>query len=599
MHLSTTSVVLPARVVGGSELPVVIKFLFDAIQYDREIEARVQLNAPARLTHGASKRWAEIDAADRRIIRGLPFPILQDEAKEIYVVIMERGDKNLLNAISDEWSDPTWSEKIRAAIEDIASGLKELHSQGVTHGDVKPRNIVRFAGVVASVSAAASARGASAVPAGDSGGGAAAPTSAASPSVGGGASSASVSFVPRAPGPPNRDRFQFRLIDLDASRPFHTAAAPSPIGPKLSTAYAPPEALTATPCGTCAKAVRFDWRRGEMPSTAATDAWGLGASIYEMLTSQPLFRKIGVRGKGADEIDDDELPELAAWDDAKLQAKLRKIPVGDAMAKDLVGQLLARDPAARPSMDFVLNHPFVTGFSFDVFISHRWGPDDALSAELYSSLSRRLGGVAKKRVFFDRASSTIGQPEGFEREFCAALSRSRVFVPIISRAAVHRWVVPDGRMDHVLLEHRLARELAIRGRLAAILPVFVGEGSDSSAKPFANAPAASDAVVSIVEDELRRLATDPVISLGLSAIEPRSPKQVMDFLDSILHPPSLPGCFEGPDSEEYLAIIRKIVECTTRAIADAPRLDAAASASSSLCQCSVAPSPPVPPPAVV
>lgn len=48
--------------------------------------------------------------------------------------------------------------------------------------------------------------------------------------------------------------------------------------------------------------------------------------------------------------------------------------------------------------------------------------------------------------------------------FVDGLARSRAFLPIVSRAAVAGWesIEADAECDNVLLEHRLALELAVR-----------------------------------------------------------------------------------------------------------------------------------------
>jgi hypothetical protein len=139
----------------------------------------------------------------------------------------------------------------------------------------------------------------------------------------------------------------------------------------------------------------------------------------------------------------------------------------------LLSLLLARDPAKRPSAARVLEHPFVTGRdaarlsgeppAWDVFISYRVASDASLAQDLYEALK-----AAGLRVFYDKECLRLGK--SWRDGFCAGLSSSRAFVPLLSRGGFNcvdaagrpvlgrNWgaLAADSPVDNVLLEHRLA-----------------------------------------------------------------------------------------------------------------------------------------------
>ena len=71
--------------------------------------------------------------------------------------------------------------------------------------------------------------------------------------------------------------------------------------------------------------------------------------------------------------------------------------ISDSLARNLISQMLTKDPARRPLMSQVLAHPFFTGRSsarlvgfdpeYDVFISYRVASDAHHAEQLFSLLS--------------------------------------------------------------------------------------------------------------------------------------------------------------------------------------------------------------------
>lgn len=105
----------------------------------------------------------------------------------------------------------------------------------------------------------------------------------------------------------------YRLIDFDAAVPLGEVRPA-----KLSTAYAPPEAFVRSPAPL---------------ATTAVDAWGLGATLYRMLSSTTL-----VHATDADDVASmAERSVISTWADATKVAKLSSI--ADMRARNLLGQV--------------------------------------------------------------------------------------------------------------------------------------------------------------------------------------------------------------------------------------------------------------------
>lgn len=254
----------------------------------------------------------------------------------------------------------------------------------------------------------------------------------------------------------------YKLIDFDAA-----VRAGAPLS-RTSSAYAPPEVAAA--------------RRGDGPlpcASPAHDMWALGALTAFLLTGGSLLH--------ADEADEllhaaDEAV-VATWADAAREAALA--PVTDPIARNFLTRLLCRDPIKRWSAAQVLEHSFVTrkpparlegdAFEYDVFISYRVRVDRGIAQALYEALVAR--GL---RVFWDSKCLLTGRD--WAQAFCAALAKSRAFVPLVSKGAIESWGGPPspGRLtrdkpcDNVMLEHILAQELRWQGLVRLVIPVFIG-----------------------------------------------------------------------------------------------------------------------------
>ncbi len=472
-----------------------------------------------------------------------------------YMLVLAAGDRALAAVIDHERSVPTWKDEVRRATHDIAAALAHMHAQGVIHGDVKPRNVVRVgasyrlidldaaarfpggtAGTktstafappellralhrhrrrqarIASAGAGGAARNAAAAT-GRSADGAASNATAASTSV--------VTFASGLSEEPQDDE------DEDEA----TAGAGGAAAAAGGAAGAVPDAAKA-------------FESGVVPADPSFDIWSLGASLFQLMTGHTL-----IHADASDNaVSPADLRDLSKWSDEDKSAKLAHIT--DPKARHLLSLLLYRDPAKRPMAARVLEHPFVTGretirlenqeADWDVFLSYRVAADEALARDLHARLK-----AAGLRVWFDKAEGCIPLGREWRSAFCAGLCTSRAFVPIVSRAAMNalerdepvpgqNWnaLRDDSPCDNVLLEHRLALELKERRLLELICPVFVGDetkfaGNRKRAGPvtpvhegfdFAGAPSKSNAaVVASVEAELRAQLDDAGMGAPLIA----------------------------------------------------------------------------------
>ena len=296
-----------------------------------------------------------------------------------------------------------------------------------------------------------------------------------------------------------RENQRIKLIDLDACASLKDGYS----GAKFSSAFLPPEMIH---ChlhvsnddggdGTSAqtylkhykvKTFQVDLQTGLpittdlpydlVPAAIAHDVWSLGVILFQMCTGEPLFL-----ANDEDNIDEGNLEILFEFSEEFKAKKMKKIK--DTKARNLIGQLLNKDPKKRPGMNLIAIHPFITGKSaarmvgeeaeFDVFISYRVASDAAHVERLYNILTK-LG----VKVWWDKKCLLPGEP--WEEGFCQGLIKSRAFVPLLSRGAIKNPTVPwqnfenlteGSRCDNVFLEHRLALELREMGFIEKIYPV--------------------------------------------------------------------------------------------------------------------------------
>ena len=145
-----------------------------------------------------------------------------------------------------------------------------------------------------------------------------------------------------------------------------------------------------------------------VPASYSYDTWSLGVVLFELCAGIPLFL-----ANSEDNVLVENLLDLYAFTD-KYKNK-RMLEIQNLEARNLVSQMLMKDPYKRPRMPQVLAHPFLTGrkaprmlgetADFDVFISYRVQSDLEHAEMLYNKLT-----AAGLRVWWDKKSLSPGVP---------------------------------------------------------------------------------------------------------------------------------------------------------------------------------------------
>ena len=214
----------------------------------------------------------------------------------------------------------------------------------------------------------------------------------------------------------------------------------------------------------------------------------------------------------------DNLFALADWSPDLKADKLADVP--DKFARNLLSQMLHKDPLQRPSLARVLAHPLLSGKKvarlvgekpkYDVFLSYRVASDAHHVEKLYNLLTAQ-----GFKVYWDKLCLLPGVD--WEQGFCEGLVSSRAFVPLLSRDAINHpdkpWqnfskLTPDSNCDNVFLEHRLAVELQGLGLIEKMFPVFIGN-LDATTSEYSHYfgsgchPSLPDTAIKSVEEKLR------------------------------------------------------------------------------------------------
>ena len=382
-------------------------------------------------------------------------------AEKLYLLVMPLADRNLFVALKQErWAGKNM-EEVRHVFVQLVHCVEYMHDKGVLHADLKPLNIVRTGA-------------------------------------------------------------QWKLIDLDAA----CEIGKEPVGHKSSSAYVPPEAIYVDDAGSkaCVRST-MAVATGEanydlLTAHPSFDVWSLGCILYQMCTTdvKPLFQGGQDDNVTDDQTEEDNMFALATWSHWKKAKKL--MHVDNPSARNLLGQMLHKDPLQRPTLARVLGHPFLSGKKvarlvgekpkYDVFLSYRVSSDAQHVEKLYNLLTAQ-----GFKVYWDKLCLVPGV--NWEQGFCEGLVSSRAFVPLLSRDAINHpdkaWqnfskLSADSDCDNVYLEHRLAVELQGLGLIEKIFPVLIGnlDATTSEYSEYFKSgchPLLCEVTVKSVEEKLR------------------------------------------------------------------------------------------------
>jgi hypothetical protein len=278
---------------------------------------------------------------------------------------------------------------------------------------------------------------------------------------------------------------------------------------------------------------------GQVKADPSYDIWCFGVLMYFMCMKENLWLE-NISG----DIREQDLVRLGQWTTHYKSKVLSRI--SNPNARNLIAQLLSKDPTMRPSATRILAHPFISGRSvarmvgedaaYDVFISYRVKSEKEFAAALYHELTKR--GL---KCYLDKFC--LKQGVSWEQGFCDGLAQSLTFVPLLSRHAINHPEIArqnfsklreDSAIDNVFLEHRLALELEVVGLLEKILPVQIGDKEDGAFTSYSSGhcaptfPPNCEVVVHSVEMKL--IEHLDRLGLGTPIHENQTVKQVFDSL---------------------------------------------------------------------
>ena len=476
-HISATCLVFKAfdeedRDDAGNPRPVALKLLRYKTHFLREIQCRsvgfeqefvVDIIKTFPSTPEEIESWPDCAGIDAFTAVNT---LTKKQADSFFCLVMPLGHRNMFVAMKQERFAGTNFEEIRHVFSQLVRCTAHMHQRGIIHADIKPLNVVRIDD-------------------------------------------------------------KWKLIDLDAS----CRIGVDTVGIKSSSAYIAPEILYADNSSKTVVVKSEKYVASGLITASdlvvaspAVDVWSLGCILYQLCNAEvrPLLQGGQDDNLSSDESEEDSLWLLAEW---KSDVKTKKLSrVKDPLGRNLLAQMLNRDPAKRPTLQRILSHPFLSGAKvsrlvgekaqFDVFVSYRVASDSFHVELLYNLLCER--GL---RVWWDRKCLKPGVE--WKEGFCAGLANSNAFVCLLSKGAINHpeksWqnfskLTADSKCDNVFLEHRLALELKGLGLISKIFPMFIGEVLETHSTSesvqytdfFASngMPALPDIAVKAVEEDL-------------------------------------------------------------------------------------------------
>ena len=470
-HQSQTSVVFKAIDESADESKgepknVALKLMRLESQFYKELEARknhhfnpsyivevLRSYSPLDRTNSEGRRMSiKKLTSKRQLFDDIEEPshensIRKDGAESMYCIVMPFVDRNMFVAMKQDRFAGKDMEEVKYIFRRLIFCVRELHDNGILHGDIKPLNICR----------------------GNDG---------------------------------------WKLIDLDAVSKIgvdfvgdkcSTAYIPPEGLYKLSASGSDESSSSKyvvrnkSNLQDCASLNDAELNKELIVAHPSWDAWALGCILYQLCNEhgRPLFEMDQDDNLFFEEGEIDNPGMLHSWPDHVKQRKM--LHILDPVARNLVSQLLYREASKRPSLERILAHTFLTSKSvarlpgeaanFDVFISYRVKSDLHHAERVYNDL-KSLG----IRVWWDKKSLEPGL--SWKDGFCHGLLKSRFFICLISRDAINNCsgnragnfsnLTEYSPCDNVLLEYRLALELKCLGFIEKVFPVLIGDISDGS-----------------------------------------------------------------------------------------------------------------------
>ena len=320
---ATCMVFMATDISGGIKCPVALKFMKNASEFEQEKISRLKLKASAAVD--ISKFVVDIQdcfdcshaAFQQSLSSGSSFVVNSKLQDYPFLIVMRAAHRNLRAIMDNERiTDPA---VIKRMFNEILRAVKFMHDRGVTHGDIKPRNVVRINEQLVVIDLDASAE------------------------IGRQYSWCKYSSAYLPPEAIALHKNEI-LASVSVCVRCFTARDPASCSCKLTESVdAPAPAVSPGACvGSCGLAHR------------SHDMWSLGVLLYRFSARESLFSE-----NDDDNIKEDSghLVQLAEWTPKFKDERLQKID--DTATRTLVAQLLQRDPRMRPaSIDDVLALPF-------------------------------------------------------------------------------------------------------------------------------------------------------------------------------------------------------------------------------------------------
>jgi ankyrin repeat protein/serine/threonine protein kinase len=414
---SETSVVYLGKCAKRG-IDVAIKLVKCRNYFEKELESRCSLD----ITHVVPVLESFSCEGDSVLLKELE---RRQHPNNTFCIIMPAARRNLLQILEAE-NLCNKETDIKRIFCDLVHCVSHLHVNGLLHGDIKPRNIMRT------------------------------------------------------------NEGKVILIDMDSSsrigREFIHKCSTAYIPPE-ALYYNPdlgqyrPRILDST--GNDASLER-------LMSHSSFDVWSLGMVLYQMCTGEQMFT---YRLDDIGQYDRHNLFEWNERFRVTKLAKIKNLEARNLAARMLNKEPLSRPSISQIlAHPYVSNAPAVRmigeASTYDVFISYRRGADTDYCDKLYESLISK--GLT---VWMDRKSLEEGHPweEGFCRGlvqssvFVCLISASVVGDKCSGRG-FHQ-LAEDSPCDNVLLEHLLALELKELTLLSNVHPIFIGRSLDNSSPP--------------------------------------------------------------------------------------------------------------------